>query len=105
MKFHSELKSDMGVERLPSGKFKTNATVLQAAMMAFNTLRRIGQGILALAEIVPQQARVQRRRLRSVLQDIMYLACKYVQRSHRHFLKFNCACPWLRAFEVLYARL
>jgi len=103
--FHSELKSDMGVERLPSGKFKTNATVLQAAMMAFNTLRRIGQGILALAEIVPQQARVQRRRLRSVLQDIMYLACKYVQRSHRHFLKFNCACPWLRAFEVLYARL
>lgn len=103
--FHSELKSDMGVERLPSGKFKTNATVLQAAMMAFNTLRRIGQGILALAEIVPQQVTVQRRRLRSVLQDIMYLACKYVQRSHRHFLKFNHTCPWLRALEVLYARL
>jgi hypothetical protein len=104
--FHSELKSDMGVERLPSGKFKTtNATVLQAAMMAFNTLRRIGQGILALAEIVPQQVTVQRRRLRSVLQDIMYLACKYVQRSHQHFLKFNHTCPWLRALEVLYVRL
>lgn len=103
--FHSELKSDMGVERLPSGKFKTNATVLQAAMMAFNTLRRIGQGILALAEMAPRQVRVQRRRLRSVLQDIMYLACKYVRRSHRHFLKFNHTCPWLRAFEVLYARL
>jgi hypothetical protein len=103
--FHSELKSDMGVERLPSGKFKTNATVLQAAMMAFNTLRRIGQGILALAELVPQQVIVQRRRLRSVLQDIMYLACKYVRRSRRDFLKFNHACPWLRALEVLYARL
>jgi len=114
--FHSELssqrrirlsggKSDMGVERLPSGKFKTNATVLQAAMMAFNTLRRIGQGILALVELAPQQVTVQRRRLRSVLQDIMYLACKYVRRSHRHFLKFNHACPWWRAVEVLYARL
>ena len=103
--FHSELKSDMGVERLPSGKFKTNATVLQSAMMAFNTLRRIGQGILALAEALPLQVTVQRRRLRSVLQDIMYLACKYVQRSHRHFLKFNHTCPWLRAVEILYARL
>jgi len=44
------LKSDIGVERLPSVKFKTNTTVLQAAMVAFNTLRRIGQGILALME-------------------------------------------------------
>ena len=98
----------MGVERLPFGKFKTNATVLQAAMMAFNTLRRIGQGILALAEIMPRQVTVQRRRLRSVLQDPSadgYLACKYVPRSHRHFLRFNHTCPWLRAVEILYARL
>jgi len=103
--FHSELKSDMDVERLPSGKFATNVMILQTAMMAFNTLRRIGQGLLALKEILPMQVTVQRRRLRSVLQDIMYLACKYVQRSHRHFLKFNHTSPWLRAVEVLYARL
>ncbi len=73
--------------------------------MAFNTLRRIGQGILALAEMVPAQVKVQRRRLRSVLQDIMYLACKYVRRGRQYFLKFNHACHWLRAMEVLYARL
>lgn len=103
--FHSELKSDMDVERLPSGKFATNATILQTAMMAFNTLRRIGQGLLAVMERLPMQVTVQRRRLRSVLQDIMYLACKYVQRSHRHFLKFNHTSPWLRAVEVLYARI
>ena len=103
--FHSELKSDMDVERLPSGKFATNVMILQTAMMAFNTLRRIGQGLLALKEILPMQVTVQRRRLRSVLQDIMYLACKYVQRSHRHFLKFNHTSPWLHAVEVLYARL
>ena len=103
--FHSELKSDMGVERLPSGKFKTNATVLRSAMMAFNTLRRIGQGLLALAEVVSEQARVQRRRLRSVLQDIMYLACKYVRRGRQYFLKFNRNSRWLSTVEVLYARL
>ena len=61
----------------------------------------MGQGILALAEALPLQVTVQRRRLRSVLQDIMYLACKYVQRSHQHFLKFNRTCPWLRAVEAV----
>jgi len=103
--FHSELKSDMGVERLPSGKFKTNATVLQAAMVAFNTLRRIGQEILALVKEMPAAVEVQRWRLRTVLQNIMYLACKYVERSHQHFLRFGQDCQWLSLIRILYARL
>jgi len=103
--FHSELKSDMGVERLPSGKFKTNATVLQAAMVAFNTLRRIGQEILALIKETPVAVEVQRWRLRTVLQNIMYLACKYVERSHQHFLRFGQDCQWLSLIRILYARL
>ena len=41
--YHSELKTDMDVERLPSGKFATNALVLELAMIAFNLLRMIGQ--------------------------------------------------------------
>lgn len=103
--FHSELKSDMGVERLPSGKFATNATVLQTAMVAFNTLRRIGQGVLALAETLPIEVTMQRRRLRSVLQDIMYLACKYVRTGHRHVVKFAKNCGWFMPMQLLYARL
>jgi len=103
--FHSELKSDMDVERLPSGKFKTNATILQAAMMAFNTLRRIGQEILALVKETSVAVKEQRWRLRTVLQNIMYLACKYVERSHQHFLRFGQNCPWLGMIRILYARL
>ena len=41
--YHSELKTDMDLERLPSGKFETNAIVLELAMIAFNILRMIGQ--------------------------------------------------------------
>ena len=33
----------MGVERLPSGKFATNALVLELAMVAYNLLRMTGQ--------------------------------------------------------------
>lgn len=103
--FHSELKSDMDVERLPSGKFKTNATVLQAAMMAFNALRRIGQGLLMLKERLGLTLDVERLRLRSVLRDIMYLACKYVERSRGYFLKISHSSRWLFAVQCLYARL
>ena len=41
--YHSELKTDMDAERLPSGKFAANALVLELAMIAFNLLRMIGQ--------------------------------------------------------------
>jgi hypothetical protein len=41
--FHAELKSDMGVERLPSGKMAVNKIVLAVTMNAFNTLRVLGQ--------------------------------------------------------------
>ena len=103
--FHSELKTDMDVERLPSGKFTTNATVLQTAMMAFNTLRRIGQGFLGLKVQLLQSAKVQRLRLRTVLQDIMYLACKYMYRGRQYFLKFKRRDYRFDVMQLLYASL
>jgi len=109
--FHGELKSDMDVERLPSGKFKiptlreVGTTVLQAAMMAFNALRRIGQGLVMMKDRLGLTMEVQRLRLRSVLRDIMYLACKYVERRRQYFLKFSRNSRWLLAAQCLYARL
>ena len=41
--FHSEIKTDMDVERLPSGKFDTNELVLELTVLAYNILRLIGQ--------------------------------------------------------------
>jgi len=103
--FHSELKTDMDVERLPSGKFTTNATVLQTAMMAFNALRRIGQGFLGLKVQLSQSVKVQRLRLRTVLQDIMYLACKCIYRGRQYFLKFKRRDYRFDVMQLLYASL
>jgi hypothetical protein len=41
--FHSEIKSDMDLERLPSGKFATNSLILTLGGLAYNILRAIGQ--------------------------------------------------------------
>ena len=43
--FHSEIKTDMDLERLPSGKFETNELVLELAILAYNILRMLEAGV------------------------------------------------------------
>ena len=43
--FHSEIKTDMDMERFPSGKFETNELFLELAVISYNILRMIGQEI------------------------------------------------------------
>ena len=63
----------MDVERLPSGKFETNALVLELTVIAYNILRMIGQG--TIGKRAPRQKRaVKRRRLRTVISDLIMMA-------------------------------
>ena len=41
--FHSEFKTDLDLERLPSGKFDTNDVILHLAAFTYNCLRLLGQ--------------------------------------------------------------
>jgi hypothetical protein len=41
--FHSELKSGMGIERVPPGKPAANKILLSVAVNTYNTLRLLGQ--------------------------------------------------------------
>ena len=43
--YHSEVKSVMDVERLPSEKFETNALVLELTVIAYNILRRLSRAL------------------------------------------------------------
>lgn len=101
--FHSELKSDMDVERLPSGKFLTNSFVLRNAMIAFNILRKIGCDLLSFPGDLPVKLDVGRRRIRSVIQNIVGVAGKLVRTGGRTMLKISRKCPWFDPFERLFA--
>jgi len=48
--FHSEFKTNLDVERLPSGKLATNALVLACAQLAYNILRLIGWSVAIVRE-------------------------------------------------------
>lgn len=100
--YHSELKSDMDVERLPSGKFATNALILQTAMVAFNFLRKIGQDLITKVGDLPVRTRAKRKRLRKVIQDVISWACKFVTGKRRRKLKGGAQNPWFEPIKKLY---
>ena len=80
--FHSEFKSDMDLERLPSGKFDTNYLVCQLAAVAMNLLRLIGQHTLNEAE-TPVRHMAKRRRIKTVMQEMMFKAARLIQHAGR----------------------
>ena len=102
--FHSEFKTDLDVERLPSGKFATNALVLACAMLAYNILRWIGQTGL-LGPDAPPRAPAKRRRLRTVMQELMYVAARLIATGRRLKLAFSYGCPIIAVFRRLYGQL
>ena len=103
--FHSEFKSDMDLERLPSGYFATNTRVMFLGMLAYNILRIIGQSAIGFDSYARNFKKgLARRRIKSVIQDLLYLACRLVFRSNRRRILLGADCPYFEAFKGLYYR-
>ena len=102
--FHAEIKSDMDMERLPSGKFATNALILTLGGLAYNILRTIGQMGLVSGES-PVRHAAKRRRIKTVMQELMYLAARLVRTGRRVKLVFSRHCPAFAAFQTVYTGL
>ena len=94
--YHSELKTDMDVERLPSGKFATNALVLELAMIAFNILRMIGQESLKHKQ--PEKRKVRRRRLRTVIENLVQCASHVTRHARQTVMALGRSNTWRHAF-------
>lgn len=102
--FHSEIKSDLDMERLPSGKFATNALILTLGGLSYNILRFIGQVGLVDGQS-PVRHPAKRRRIKTVIQELMYLAARLVKTGRRLKLVFSRHCPAFGAFGNIYTRL
>ncbi len=96
--FHSELKSDLNIERLPSGKLSVNKIVLLCAMIAFNLLRSLGQEVIERADLAPVKIKVKRWRLKTVLQNIIYCAVRVIRHGRSIKLHFGRRCAWFTLF-------
>jgi hypothetical protein len=98
--YHSELKSDMDLERLPSGKFATNSLILMLALPVFNMLRLFGQA--GMKNGYKSRKSVARRRIRTIIQDLMYMAGRVITHARRIMLAFSDRNPFREIWAKTY---
>jgi hypothetical protein len=99
--YHSELKTDMGLERFPSGKYAVNQIILSVGMAAFNILRYMGQSVVEQKQYTPFAITSLRKRVGTVIRDLMCLACKIVKHSGYLTVKVFRDNPWYPAYQRL----
>ena len=99
--FHSEMKSELDLERLPSGKFVTNALILEMGVLAYNLLRLLGQvGLKDYKQRHPSK----RRRLRTVIQELLCVAARVVHHAGQVAYAFGRDCLAFDRLVMLRAR-
>lgn len=101
--FHAEFKGELDLERLPSGKFKTNRLFMALAQLAFNLLRMVGQQALRSALFLTK-APVKRLRLRTVIRKLMCLPARFVVKCKRWCLKIPEHNPFSQVFHWIYLK-
>ena len=99
--FHSEIKSDIGLERFPSGKFDTNAAILKLAALTLNILRCIGQKALE-GDVKLTRHDVHRLRAKTVMKRLIFIAGHVVRHARQTYLGLGRSNIWRAAFVRLY---
>jgi hypothetical protein len=103
--YHSEIKTDMDLERLPSGKFATNKLIVACGALVYNILRFIGQvALVSNHGIIRHEAK--RRRLKTVIQEMIYFAGRLIATGRRLKLRFSRhVTAHATVYATIYARL
>jgi hypothetical protein len=66
------------------------------AVLAYNILRWMGERAL-LGPDAPIRHRAKRRRLKTVMQELIYVACRLISSGRRLSLRFGRHCPGFKA--------
>ena len=101
--FHAEFKTDLDLERLPSGKFDTNALVCRLAALAMNILRLMGQRGL-LGPDAPVRHEAKRRRIKTVMQELIYRAGRLIEHGRQMVLGLGANVRAAAVFMRLHAQ-
>jgi hypothetical protein len=104
--FHSEIKSDMGLERFPSNVYKVNQLFLMLGAIAYNTLRCIDHRAKGLKRLWPKhlqrkKVKLSRRRVGSIIRDIINTAAKVVSHAGQKIIKLSRGWPWSRVILAI----
>ncbi len=99
--FHSEFKTDLDIEKLPSAKFKTNELIVAMAQLVFNMLRVIGHEALS-SDLLNPKGEKSRLRIRTILLKIILFPCKLIRRNKIWTIALPRSNPLSILFRQIY---
>jgi hypothetical protein len=102
--FHAEFKSDMDLNRLPSGKFATNQLVCSLAAVAMSLLRIVGQHTLHESDS-PLPKTALRRRIKTVMQEMMFKAARIISHARGCVLGISVSDSGFAVFERAFGKM
>lgn len=100
--YHSEIKGELDLERMPSGAFKTNALVLGLGMLAYNVLKLLG--ILGKG-VIKHRHPTKRHRIKTIIDELIKIPARILTGSNQLKLDIGRDLPGREAFLALYQSL
>ena len=100
----TSLARDLDTIALRHGIAHSDCVISYVALLATGILRWI-RLVGLLREDAPVRHDAKRRRLKTVMQELMYVAARVVESGRRLALKFSHRCPAFPSFEAVYAKL
>lgn len=101
--YHSEFKTEMDMERLPSAKYAVNVTFFRLGMLIYNMLR------VASVDLVLGRAlglkKASRRRTKTVMRSMMSICARITRHARKVILHLSCPKPWFNVLYDLFCRL
>ncbi|MFW6203140.1 MAG: IS1380 family transposase [Marinilabilia sp.] len=101
--YHAEFKSELDMERLPSGKFAVNSAFLKMGMLVYNMFKVVGQDMVFAKALGLKKAT--RRRMKTVMRSVMYMCGRITRHARKLVLHLACPKPWYDFFSSLLMRL
>ena len=96
--YHSEIKTDMRIERLPRGKFDTNALILKLTMIAYNILRIIEMAATKGNDMPIRHSTIKRRKIRTVIDNLILIAGHLTDHARKLRLALGHCNGWIYTF-------
>lgn len=103
---HSEIKTDLDLERFPSGKYAVNGLILQLAAIGFNALKIMEMIAREMPAGSPIHFRdTMRRRIGTIVERLIRIPAVITFHARKMTIDLGCCNPWADVFLYVDRRI
>ena len=102
--YHSEVKTDMDLELLPSKYFTTNCLIFRISELAYNILRKISFKVVEIEPKIQRHKtnRIKRIRLKTVIDNFLKIPCLVINHANQIIIRLRRSYIYFNTFIKIF---